>query len=145
MAIVTGSLKDIVGAAMGNRQVALVFRLNGPAVQANSTTPGMIHPTAEARVVPAANGSFTVDLIATTVLRGEAWYTLRIEWLDGSGPLNDFPEWKIRVPTSGGNIADILEAPANPMLFWIGEDPPPNPTPGQNWLKPSTGDISEWS
>lgn len=108
MPAVTGSLKDLVGSSLSNRQGVLVFRPNEAMVQAATTTPGTIHATAEVRVAPASNGDFTANLTATTVMLNDCYYTLRIEWVDGAGGQMDFPNWQIRVPTSGGHIGNYI-------------------------------------
>lgn len=151
MPTVTGYLKDLVGAAMGNRKGKLVFRPNAPMVQAASTTPGTIHSTAEISVTPASNGSFSVNLTATTVMLQDAYYTLRIEWLDSEGGAMDFPNWQIRVPVgSGGHIGEfiVLGPPnggwggslPNLSLVLVSETRPDNLQVGQLWLQATPGE-----
>lgn len=150
MPTVTGYLKDLVGATMGNRQGVIVFRPNEPMIQAATTTPGTIHPTAEVRVTPASNGSFSVNLTATTVMLSDAYYTIRIEWVDKGIPPMDFPDWQVRVPVgSGGHIGQfiVLGPPQggwggslpNLSLVLISETRPDNLQVGQLWLQATPG------
>lgn len=163
MATVTGSVKDIVGAAMADRVARLVFELSEPSIQAASTTPGVIHPTVKERVAPTSTGTFTVNLIATTALLNDVWYTLTIEWLDASMPSLDAPDWQIRVPVAGGVLSDLISigprrrgdggARPNLSLVWVSLTAPPRPASRQLWLKQdpddpnnpaNTGKLYEW-
>lgn len=143
MATVTGALSDIGIEAFPELMPRLIFSPSGNATAATRlfATKPVIVP------VNAGSGSFTVDLQPTTSMRPAVWYVVTIEWLDPAGNYVsvDFLEWKLFVPSAGGNFEDLIEAPANPMLFWIGETPPPSPTVGQLWLTPSTGDLKNWS
>lgn len=143
LATVTGALSDIGVAAFPTLSPRLIFTLSGPATEGTRVF------ATKPKVVPvnAGSGIFTVDLQTTTNLRPAAWYTITIEWLDPSGNYvaADFLEWKLFVPSGGGNLADLLETPVNPMLFWAGPTPPPNPQPGQYWLNTTTGILTKWS
>lgn len=153
---VTGSLRDLVSVSMANRQGVLVFRPNAAMLQAATTTPGTIHTTAEVRVTPSSNGSFSVNLTATTVMLSDAYYTLRIEWVDGSGPDLDFPNWQIRVPVgSGGNIGQFIVI-GPPSGGWGGTLPnlslvimsltqPDNLQRGQFWWKTDPDDPQNYN
>lgn len=142
MAIVTGKLTDFGLALLTPYAPELVFVPSGPAVIA-----GALLATKPVVVIPAADGSFTVNLQPTDATQTVFWYTLTVEWLNSSGGYvgKDFPDWKLFVPTSGGTIGDLVTAPANPAMVWIGESEPPNPSVGTWWLIPSTGDLKEWS
>lgn len=151
MPAVTGYLKDLVGDAMADREGVIVFRPNAAMVQATSTTPGTIHSTAEKRIKPDANGSFSVNLTATTIMLTDAYYTLRIEWVDGSGPALDYPDWQIRVPVgSGGHIGEFITigppnggwggSLPNLSLVMIAETQPDNLQVGQLWLQATPGE-----
>ncbi|MFJ5106639.1 MULTISPECIES: hypothetical protein [unclassified Glutamicibacter] len=156
MPAVTGYLKDLVGAAMANRQGVLVFRPNEAMVQAATTTPGTIHSTAEVRVTPASNGSFSVNLTATTVMATDCFYTLRIEWVDGAGPSMDFPGWQIRVPVGAGGSLDQFIVIGPPDGGWGGSLPnlslvlmsltfPGNLQRGQLWWKTDPDDPQNYN
>jgi hypothetical protein len=160
MASVTGNVKDALSITMGNRQIKLVFRPNKTFIQAASTTPGTIHPTEEVEVVPAANGDFIANLVATTVMLPDAWYDLRIEWLDGTGPVKDCPQWRIRVPVAGGTLDQLIDytgptggggGGTNQKLWWVSLTEPQQKS--NLWLKQNpdntddpanTGKVYEW-
>ena len=151
MAIVNGSLKDIVNASMANRQGKLVFRLNAESVAVTGSNAGAVYPTEEVSINSAAStGNFSIDLQTTTSLLTDAWYTLRIEWLDAEGGSMDFPGWQIRVPVSGGSI-DKLITLGPPQGGWGGSLPnlsivlmgltfPDNLQVGQLWWKTDPDD-----
>lgn len=156
MTVVSGSLRDLVGASMANRQGVLVFRPNEAMVQSATTTPGTIHATAEVRVTPSSNGSFSVNLTATTVMLNDCYYTLRIEWVDGAGGQMDFPDWQIRVPVgSGGHIGNYITL-GPPNGGWGGSLPnlslvlmsltfPDNLQRGQHWWKTDPDDPQNYN
>ena len=142
MATVTGALTDFGIQPFPTLQPRLIFTPSGPAV-----SDVRLFATRPIIVIPAGSGSFTVDLQPTDGVKPAVFYAVTIEWLDPAGNYvsADFLEWDIYVPSAGGAIQDLIKAPVNPMLFWVGEDPPPAPTPGQQWLTPSTGDLKKWS
>ncbi|WIB25435.1 hypothetical protein [Curtobacterium sp. MCSS17_015] len=108
-------------------------------------------------VTPATNGTFTVELQPTDQLRPEGtYYTLRVEWLDATGGFVavDLLDWPIFVPSGGGSLADLVDAPAGPALMWTSLEEPPFPKPGMRWLQSNpndladpanTGNLYEWS
>lgn len=150
MATVTGSLKDIVGADMADRVAALFFQLNGPTIQATSTTPGTIHPTEPKKIIPSGDSSFTANLVATTVMLTNSWYTLAIQWNDSAGTLMDFPDWQIRVPVAGGVLSELITLAGraggpggsgpNFTAVLYGLTEPPNLVVGQMWWKTDPND-----
>lgn len=146
IADVTGSIKDIMDVSMADRQVELVFRLNDMNIQTSAGTIARINPTATVKVTPSeTNGFFTVSLEPTTVMLFDAWYTLTAHWVDGSGPVIDFPGWQIRVPAEGGDITSMVTI-GPPQGGWGGQLPnlslvlvsleqPDNLQVGQLWLQ----------
>lgn len=142
MATVTGALTDFGLKPFPELQPRLIFTPSGP-----SMSNARLFATKPIIVTPFGSGSFTVDLQPTDRLRPVVWYTLTIEWLDPAGNYvsSDHLTWKLFVPTAGGELADLLDLPANPSLIWVGPTPPPNPQPGQMWLNSITGTLSEWS
>lgn len=161
MAPVSGNVKDALGITMGNRQILLVFTPNQMMIQASSTTPGTIHPPAEIKVTPEPNGDFVADLVATTVMLPDCWYTLRAEWVDGHGPDRDFPGWRIRVPSAGGTLDQLIDyvgtggpgggGGSNQKLWWVSLTAPQQKS--NLWLKQNpndpddpanTGKVYEW-
>lgn len=143
MATITGALSDFGINPFPELQPRLIFTASGPAVSSSrlfATKPVIVD-------VASGSGSFTVDLQPTDGVRPAVYYKITIEWLDPDGNYvsADFLEWKLYVPSEGGELYDLIKAPANPLLFWVGETPPPVPMPGQYWLTPSTGDLKKWS
>ena len=146
MATVTGALTDFGIQPFPTLQPRLIFTPSGPAV-----SDVRLFATRPISVTPLGSGSFTVNLQPTEGVRPAVWYRVTVEWLmpgtgedDGYTSVDDLG-WDIFVPSAGGAIQDLIKAPVNPMLFWVGEDPPPVPVEGQRWLIPSTGDIKKWS
>lgn len=143
MATVTGALSDFGINPFPELQPRLIFTPSGPGVSATrlfATKPIIVD-------VASGSGSFTVNLQPTDGVRPAVYYKVTIEWLDPAGNYvsADFLEWKIFVPSAGGELYDLIQAPVNPLLFYVGETAPLYPVPGQYWLKPSTGDIKKWS
>lgn len=123
MAIVNGSMKDIVNASMAGRAAKLFFRLNDTGVASVGSNAGTVYPADEQPVSPSSStGNFSIDLQTTTSMLHEAFYTLRLEWLEGGGPGLDFPNWQIRVPADGGRI-DRLITLGPPSGGWGGSLP----------------------
>lgn len=156
MPAVDFQVRDLVGASMASRQCVVVFRPNEAMIQAATTTPGTIHPTAEVRVTPNSNGQGTANLTATTVMATDCFYTLRIEWVDGSGPSMDFPGWQIRVPVGAGGSLDQFIVIGPPQGGWGGSLPnlslvimsltfPDNLQRGQLWWKTDPDDPQNYN
>lgn len=144
MALVTGKLTDFGLAALAPFKPEIVFTPNG-----NAISPTSLLSTKPVVAVPAANGTFSVQLAPTVDVHPATWYRVSVRWLEpdsfGSGYAGmDFPDWKLFVPLEGGTLTRLLELPANPAQVWVGVDPPTNPTPGLWWLQ-HNGDLSEWS
>lgn len=143
MPIVTGNLRDFATRSLNPYSPVVAFIPNGP---------GVLGPTVFASqtitVVPEPSTSaFSVILADTTMARPDVWYTLEVRWLDTAGNyvfVDRFP-WKLRVPSEGGQVGDLIAAPANPFQAWVSTSPPDNPAPGTWWLNPETGDLSEWN
>lgn len=142
MAFVTGKLNDFGLDTLTAFHPEIVFTPSGPAIG-----PTVLFATRPIVAIPAADGTFSVDLSPTEDIRPDRWYAISIRWLDSAGGYIavDFPDWQLRVPPAGGTLSDILNVPANPAQVWVFETPPANPTPGTWWLNPTTGDLNEWS
>ncbi|MGY2747200.1 hypothetical protein [Arthrobacter sp. UYCu723] len=149
MPVISGTLRDFGLAAFPGQQPEIVFRANQPAV----TSGGAILATKEIKVTPNSAGDWSVTLSATdTLATGGIWYTIEITWQDPANNYTqvDFPDWRLFVPGKGGDLADLLEKPANPSLVWVSLTAP-SPTPGMKWLEASpdgaagTGNLYEWS
>lgn len=132
MAVVTGTLYDIAGGHLAGKAPQLIFTLNDTAA-----TAGGVYVTEPNNVTPAGDGSFTVDLPATELMRDDNYYTLKIQWLNPAGQRNeiDFPQWKIRVPTGGGKLSDLRGNGANQSMVYVSLTPPEDPKPFMLWLE----------
>lgn len=141
MPVMTWELKDIVGATLASRVGRVIFRLVEPNVVATGTNAGRIIPTAEVAVTPNSDGSGSVNLTATSTMLGDGYYVISIEWVDTSKPNADFPNWKIRVGSSGGNLSEFIEMGSgggngpNLSLVLMGLTKPANLRVGQLWWK----------
>lgn len=151
MAIVSGSMKDIVNVSMANRQAKLFFRLNGPSVAVVGANAGTVYPTEEQSVTPdSSTGNFSIDLQTTTSLLTDAWYTMRLEWLEGGGPGMDFPGWQLRVSNEGGRLDQLITlgppqggwggSLPNLSLVMIAPEQPDNLQVSQFWLESDPDD-----
>lgn len=150
MPTISGTLRNFGLVAFPGQNPVITFRANTPAV----TQSGALLATKDINVSPNSSGDFSVTLAATDNLAtGNVWYTISISWLDAAKNYVqvDFPDWKLFVPTKGGDLADILEKPANPGLVYIGLIAPAYPSPGMKWLEMNpdgtagTGNLYEWS
>jgi len=138
MATVTGTLTDFGLAALTAFQPTLIFTADSPAV-----TTGGVLSARPIRVTPASDGSFTVDLVASSFTTPEVTYTLRIEWLDSAGGYIGLDILKgLVVPPGSSNIDTLSSIPIS--RWWVGVDPPPNPEANTWWLDTDTGDLKEW-
>ena len=132
MAVVTGTLYDISGGHLSGKYPELIFTLNDTAA-----TAGGVYVTEPNVVTPGGDGSFTANLPATDLMRDDNYYTLQIQWLDSAGNSNriDFPDWKIRVPTGGGNLGDLRGPGSNLSMVYVSLTPPERPVPFMLWLQ----------
>ena len=142
MPAVTGELKDIIGATLVSRVGRLIFRLVEPNITVST---GRVLPTAEVSVTPSSDGAFTVNLTSTSSMLGNGYYVMSIEWLDSSMPHADFPDWQIRVGSSGGNLGDFIDfggGHGGPNLSFVltGLTKPSNLKVGQLWWKTDPND-----
>jgi hypothetical protein len=156
MAFITGALRDFGLDTLTPFSPRLVFMPSNP-----STTKNIIFSTRPVVAVPNGSGNFTVELQDTESIQPAVVYRVRIEWLeagdaDGAGYVGiDLIDWDLHVPASGGAIGDLIQAPANHTLVWVGVNPPPNPpSRGVWWLQvdpndpdnpAATGELLEWA
>jgi hypothetical protein len=101
--------------------------------------------------IEGGTGAFSANLATTETTRPGTFYRIRIESLDPANNFTyiDFPDWELRVPTTGGPIATLLDLSVNPAMTWTGPTPPSNPAPGTWWLNTDEtsadyGWILEW-
>jgi len=150
MPTISGTLRDFGLSPFPGQHPEITFRANGPAV----TQSGALLSTKDIQVTPNSAGDFSVVLTATDNLAtGNVWYTVSISWLDDAGNITvwDDPDWRLFVPARGGDLADIIEKPANPSLIYVGLTPPAHPRRGMKWLDMNpdgtagSGNLYEWS
>lgn len=153
MAVVTGTLWDAGLGHLAGKQPELLFTLNAPQARA-----GALYPTEAVKVTPAADGTFTANLAPTTDMLDDAWYTLKIQWVNSVDPkgyaVADFPDWAMQVPASGGPFTDLFgRPPSNTRVVYVSLTPPGSPRPFTLWLKQdptdsenplNTGELYEW-
>ena len=154
-AAVTGKLSDFGLQPVAGLYPEIEFVASGPAVASG----GRLLITEPVRTTPTSDGDFTVNLqTSDDVVPLGTHYTMNVKWLDSAGNYVrvDSPNWKMRVPTGGGAIADLIQlpfgaalvvtSPTAPPLWlglaakWLQMDPndPNNPTNPAN-----TGDLYE--
>jgi hypothetical protein len=153
MANVTGTLTDFGLNSLSAFSPRILFIPSGPAVSGAS-----LFSDKPLIVVPAADGSFYINLQPTDALMPNVYYTVRIEWLDSSNSYVgvDAITWPLYVPSGGGSIGDLIRVPMNPALVWVDLAPPTEgtETPGSWWLQlnpddpndpANTGDLYQWA
>lgn len=148
MPVVTGELKDIVGATLASRVGRLIFRLIEPNIMASGSSAGRILPTAEESVTPISSGAFSVNLADTSRMLTDGYYVLTIEWADSSMPMSDFPDWQIRVGPNGGKLSGLIDSGGgrggpNLSLVLMSLTEPPNLKRGQLWWKTNPDNPSD--
>lgn len=149
MAIVTGVLADFLRSALSNSeynlQPVVVVVPSGPA----TLSPSALYVPRKLSFIPTVStGVLTMDLEPTDAISPATWYTIEIHWLDpvGLAAYVDYVPWPLFVPSAGGNLADLLATPWNPILAWWGLTPPTGtPVPNTLWLETDTGTLSIWS
>lgn len=143
LATVTGNLNDMMGQAFPLLNPKIIFKPSGPGLSGTK----IFASKRIVKVVPHAEGYFTVDLQVTTEMRPVVHYQVSIQWATEGGDFQEFdhPDWKLFVPEEGGLITDLFVTPVNPFMFWVDADPPPYPLPGQYWLNTTTGDLTKWT
>lgn len=104
MATLTGSLKDFRPQPLGTT-AALVFTPFGPA----GTSTGSLLVSAEIRVTPASDGTFSVTLASYAGTNPTTAYKLRVEWFDPAGNYLNTEEipWPV-VATGDGLLVNMF-------------------------------------
>lgn len=149
MAVVNGTLIDIGFQAMWPIGGRLKFTLSDPAV----TIGNQIISAKPRYCIPAANGDWTMPLMANDQMTEPRYYRLQIEALDADFYGDDaglawreFPEWRIYVPEGIHDFSSLVLTGGNPQLVWVEPDPPSaTPAPNALWLDTTTGMLNGWS
>lgn len=143
MSLVHGNLLDFGFAPQPGLRPIIYFIPSNPAV--SGADPQYLYFTRPIPCIPGLFGEFSVNLIDTGGMRPETWFTVRIDWLDDAGNMatQDFLSHRLYVPFEGGGITDLLNAPPNPLMAWVGPEHPINPIPGTGYLT-IDGMYQEW-
>jgi hypothetical protein len=132
---VTGKLLDFGLSSINGLDPVLIFQANKPAV----TSTGSFLVTDPIEVTPTSGGNVTVDLSSTDdLVTADVYYTLSAEWRapDLNFTRADFPDWKLYVPSGGGNLADLIKQPTNrSMVIKSPTNPGNNFGNGTLWLQ----------
>lgn len=148
MTAIVGNLRDFA-ADLIDAQPQIIFTASQPA-----TTGTYLLATKPVVVTPDIDGNFEAQLQATTSLTPwDTYYTVSVRWLeaDGGYQAQDFPAWRIYVPDVTSNpagpywLSGLIDQPVNPAWVWVSDTEPPNPVLGSWWMRPSTGDLYEWT
>ena len=152
MPVVTGTLTDLGLGHLVGKSPQLVFTLNAP-----NSGGSALYPTEPIRVTPAPDGTFSVNLAATTEMNNDAHLTLSVHWINsvGSSPIRaDFDGWELQVPAAGGALPGLWgKPPTNTRMVYVSLTPPEDPRPFSLWLEANpdndndpanTWDLNEW-
>lgn len=154
MALVTGNVATFGLESISIVGMQLTFTPSGPGFVGSKYL--LVSKPVATTIAVNGSGAFSVDLAATENVHPERWYTIRAEWPDDASEFTgvDFIDWKLYVPTEGGDFADLVEHPTNPVLSWTGLNPPSHvPSYGSVWLNDNpnniadplnTGDLYQW-
>ncbi|WP_193596064.1 hypothetical protein [Microbacterium sp. YJN-G] len=132
MVAVTGNVATFGLTSVPMYGAEIVFIPSGPAV----TGDRYVLSGRDVHVpIEGGTGAFTANLSPTETTRPGTFYRIRIVSLDSASNFTfiDFPEWELRVPTTGGPIADLLDLSGNPAMVWVGAEAP-TPSPGMWWM-----------
>lgn len=146
MPLVTGTLTDIGLEPLTGLSPRLLFTPSAPAVRVD----GRVFASKPVEVVPAADGSFSVDLASTDGLspRHTHW-RLQVQFrasTSGAGGFtaSDFLPFELFVPLAGGPIGDLI---GDRVPFDIVYSDPSVPNESQRTatlqFNPVTGDLYE--
>lgn len=131
------TLWDIDANHLRSLQPQIIFKLNETGVKPG----GNIYVTRETVYTPDVDGTLDALLASTTDFAHDAWYTMKIRWLNpgvGGAPgysEYDFPAWKIRVPPEGGALADMVGPPSNARVVYVSLTPPKDLIQSMLWLE----------
>lgn len=133
MAIVTFKITDLTGSALPTGTLPeATFTPSEPEI----TIDGTVISTYPVKFKPDSAGNVTANLLTTDGVAEHGFhYKLQVRWSNPAGYQTagfttvDFPDWKIRVPPAGGNLADLIDRPHLPArdeALWVGPSAPPN-------------------
>lgn len=129
----TGKLTDFSEQPFPDAAPALWVEADKPAYGPNGPL-----STKRIPVVVAANGNFSVDLVASVDTSPTVKYGLFVKWLHGDGSPAGQTEWEFTAVQGGGPIKDMTDAPVS--AWWVGPPWPPN-QPRGFYLDKDTNDV----
>lgn len=142
MAVWTGTLSDVGLGHLAGLNPEIQFHLNGPQM-AGST----VYSTRPESTSPSPGGAFSVDLANTSIMYGDAYYTMHVIWNEpgagasaGYAPVDVHIQTPIRTNGSGGNLGDVIGAVSNLSYVWLSLSAPSRPLPWMFWWKTDPGD-----
>lgn len=137
MAVWTGKLRDAGLGFLAGLSPVIEFHLNAPHV---SNT--MVWATRPVRAAVASDGDFSVELADTSVMFGDAYYTMVARWLEpgtslaqGYSASDIHSDIQIRTNGAGGPIGDAVGGISNNSLVLVSLTEPPHLRAGQLWWK----------
>ena len=132
----TGKLADFSDAPFPNAKPRLWVSAERAAM-----SEGSVHALKRVPITVAANGSFSVSLVASADLTPQSKYLLRCEWLDGDTVLG-WTDWVFTALIGGGPIANMPDSAVTNV--WYSTAKPPVDRKSIYWINPVTGDVREW-
>lgn len=129
----TGKLTDFGEAPFPNATPKLWVEATEPAFGPTGAL-----STRRIPVTVTSNGDFSVDLIPSVDTSPTVFYKLRLEWLHADGNIAGWNEWQFTAVQGGGQIKDMVSAPAS--VWWVGP-PWPNPLMSGFYLDRFTNDV----
>ncbi|MDY0891887.1 hypothetical protein [Frigoribacterium sp. CFBP9030] len=149
MPTVSGRLLDIGLATLDPLRPTVTFTPRNADGDGSSVATNLLLASRPTSVTPAADGSFTVQLAATTLMRPDTWYEISVKWFEPTGAFHDasYPSFKLRVPEQGGILAELVDAEPTSKLAWVGPTAPPNTTAYLWWIDNSSMPplLKEWT
>jgi hypothetical protein len=141
MATVTGTLLDVGLESVQDRSPELVWTPSST----TTTIDGNLITALPITTIPAADGSWSVELVSTEVTAPPITYRLRINLRDPASGFTwvDFPDWAINVPVEGGALPDFTDVPVGGGIVWevAGATIPALARPGDLMLNTLTSDL----
>lgn len=132
----TGKLADFGDTAFPNAKPRLWVEAEHAAMSG-----GSVLALKRVPITVAANGTFSVQLVASADLTPVSRYRLRAEWLDGDTVVG-WTDWIFTALIGGGPIANMPDGQITNV--WYSRSNPPVQRPGIIWIHPVTGDVREW-
>lgn len=132
MAIVSGQLVDASGESISGLRPVMWWLLN------RTTVHGVQLVVNHGIAAEISGSNFTVDLVPTAP---REFYTIRVDYLDPEGNLTQWRELdrRVRVPTDGGDLSELIDLPIVETvgLIYVSPVPPPDGSRYRAWIDTS--------